>query len=319
MKYARLMRGAVAVAASSALLLAGCSAKNDQKQAADGGAASESLDVFATTGYLADAVKNIAPDANITTMVGPGGDPHTYQPTTKDLETMQAADLTVWTGLHMEAQMLDQLEGLGDKQIAVGEMLPAENLLDWPETDDKGNPLHDPHIWNSPDNWILVTGYIADKLAEVDPANAETYKTNAKKYQDEIATAKADAEKAFEALSTRVLVTGHDAFNYLGATFDLEIHATDFVSSEAQLSAAEIDALAKMVAEKKVPVIFQDNLANPQAIQHLQEAVKKAGWEVQISDKELFADSLGAEEGVDTYLGVFKHNVDAIVEALGGK
>ncbi|WP_371164140.1 metal ABC transporter substrate-binding protein [Buchananella felis] len=319
MKYARLMRGAVAVAAGSALLLAGCSAKSDQKPAADGGAASESLDVFATTGYLADAVKNIAPDANITTMVGPGGDPHTYQPTTKDLETMQAADLTVWTGLHMEAQMLDQLEGLGDKQIAVGEMLPKENLLDWPETDDKGNPLHDPHIWNSPDNWILVTGYIADKLAEVDPANAETYKANAKKYQDEIATAKADAEKAFEGLATRVLVTGHDAFNYLGASFNLEIHATDFVSSEAQLSAADIDALAKMVAEKKVPVIFQDNLANPQAIQHLQEAVKKAGWDVQISDKELFADSLGAEEGVDTYLGVFKHNVDAIVEALGGK
>ncbi|MDO4791593.1 MAG: metal ABC transporter substrate-binding protein [Buchananella hordeovulneris] len=317
MSYAKLMRGAVALAASSALLLAGCSQAADNHDHAGGD--HDHLDVFATTGYLADAVKNIAPDAHITTMVGPGGDPHTYQPSTKDLETMQAADLTVWTGLHMEAQMLDQLEGLGDKQIAVGEMLPKENLLDWPETDDAGNPLHDPHIWNSPDNWILVTGFIADKLAEVDPDNAETYKANATKYQGEIAAMKEEATKKFEGLTTRTLVTGHDAFNYLGSSFGLDIYATDFVSSEAQLSAAEIDELAKMIAEKKVPVIFQDNLANPQAIQHLQEAVTKLNWKVEISDKELFADSLGAEAGVDTYLGVFNHNVDAIVEALGGK
>ena len=75
--------------------------------------------------------------------------------------------------------------------------------------------------------------------------------------------------------------------------------------------------LAELIAENKIPVIFQDNLANPQAITSLQEAVSALGWEVEVSDTELFADSLGADPGVDTYLGVFRHNARTVAEALG--
>ena len=75
--------------------------------------------------------------------------------------------------------------------------------------------------------------------------------------------------------------------------------------------------LAELIAENKIPVIFQDNLANPQAITSLQEAVSALGWEVEVSDNELFADSLGADPGVDTYLGVFRHNARTVAEALG--
>src|SRR5690625_8042392 len=79
------------------------------------------LKVYATTGYLADAVKNIAPEAEVTTMVGPGGDPHTYQPSTQDIETIQDSDLVLWNGLHLEAHMDDLLESRGEQQLAVGE------------------------------------------------------------------------------------------------------------------------------------------------------------------------------------------------------
>ena len=149
---------AIGVVVSAALLLAG-SATAASAQSGD-----DALTVYATTGYLADAVANVAPEAEITTMVGPGGDPHTYQPSTRDIETIQNADVVVWTGLHLEARMDDLLERLGDKQVAVGELLPEELLLDWPETDDEGNPLHDPHVWNSPEAWSLIVGYIADHL-----------------------------------------------------------------------------------------------------------------------------------------------------------
>ena len=96
----------------------------------------------------------------------------------------------------------------------------------------------------------------------------------------------------------------------------MEIYATDFVSSESEMSAAEIDELAKTIADHKVPVIFQDNLKSPEAIKHLKQAVKAKGWEVEISDKELYADSLGESAPLDTYLGVFEHNANAIAEAL---
>ncbi|MEM1065661.1 MAG: metal ABC transporter substrate-binding protein [Pseudomonadota bacterium] len=278
----------------------------------------DALTVYATTGYLADAVANIAPDAEIITMVGPGGDPHTYQPSTQDIETIQNADAVVWTGLHLEARMDDLLESLGDKQIAAGELLPAELLLDWPETDDEGNELHDPHVWNSPEAWSLIVGYVADHLGEIDPENAETYQANAEAYVVEIESAAAEAEDMLATIppEQRILITGHDAFNYFGSTYNIEVRATDFVSSEAQMSPREMSDLATFIAENKIPVIFQDNLANPQAITSLQEAVQALGWEVEVSDKELFADSLGSDAGVDTYLGVFRHNAQTVAAAL---
>ena len=297
------------MAVSAALLLAASSTA----------AFAHGLTVYATTGYLADAVANIAPEAEIITMVGPGGDPHTYQPSTQDVETIQNADAVVWTGLNLEARMDDLLESLGDKQIAVGELLPEELLLDWPETDAEGNALHDPHVWNSPEAWSLIVGYVADKLGEIDPAGAAQYEANAEAYIAEIEVAAAEAEELLSTIpaASRILITGHDAFNYFGETYDITVYATDFVSSDAQISPQEMSDLAELIAENKIPVIFQDNLANPQAITSLQEAVSALGWEVEVSDTELFADSLGADPGVDTYLGVFRHNARTVAEALG--
>ena len=173
-------------------------------------------------------------------------------------------------------------------------------------------------MWNSPDNWTIVVTAIANKLATIDSANADTYRKNAEAYNKEIIKMKDDAKAKLSAIpaENRVLITGHDAFNYLGKTFDIEIHATDFVSSEAQISAAEMDELASLIVSKKIKTIFQDNLANPDAINHLKDAVKAKGWEVQVSNKPLYADSLGESAPTNTYLGAFQYNIDTIVEAL---
>ncbi|GAA1949946.1 metal ABC transporter substrate-binding protein [Microbacterium aquimaris] len=306
----RLTLGLGAVAAIFAT--AGCAA--DMTPAGGDGP----LTVYATTGYLADAVANIAPDAEVTTMVGPGGDPHTYQPSTRDIQKIQTSDAVLWNGLHLEAHMIDQLESLGDRQLAVGDQLPEELLLAWPDTDDGGELLHDPHVWNSPEAWTLVVGYVADHLATIDPDRADEYTQNATVYQEQIAAAAAEAEAMLATVpEPRILITGHDAFAYFGDTYGLDVHATDFISTEAALSAEELSDLASLIAENEVPVIFQDNQANPQAITSLQEAVRALGWDVEISDEELYADSLGADAGVDTYLGVFAHNATAVAEALG--
>ncbi len=306
---------AVGVLAAAALLLTGCSPAESGDSAKGGG---EPLKVYATTGYLADAVANIAPDAKVTTMVGPGGDPHTYQPSTKDIENINSSDVVLWNGLHLEALMTDQLSSLGDRQLAVGDQLPDQMLLDWPEKDDEGKPLKDPHVWNSPEAWSKVVGLVADKLAEAKPDKADEYRANAKEYSGKIDEAAKEAREKLSGIpEPRMLITGHDAFNYFGKTFGLEVRATDFVSTDAKLSAAELSELADLIAEKKVPVIFQDNQANPQAITSLKEAVRSRGWNVEISTEELYADSLGSEPGVDTYLGVFKHNAEAVAKALG--
>src|SRR5690606_2854742 len=115
----------------------------------------------------------------------------------------------------------------------------------------------------------------------------------------------------------RILITGHDAFNYFGKTYGLDVYATDFVSTDAVLSPQELSELARFIAANEVPVIFQDNQANPQAIISLKEAVQALGWQVEVSKEELYADSLGADPGVDTYIGAFLHNARAVAAALG--
>lgn len=308
----------IVTAASAAFSLAACSSSAVETDGAVGQSSStdEQLSIFATTGYLADAAQNIAPDANVFTMVGPGGDPHTYQPSTKDIEKMQDADLVLWNGLHLEAQMITQLESLGDKQLAVGDQLDTTDLLAWPEEGSGGEKLHDPHIWNSPALWTEVVELIGDKLSEVDADNADSYAAHADSYSDEIDAAADEAEALLADVPSRTLITGHDAFNYFGKTFGFEVHATDFVSTDAAKSPQEISELADLIVEEEVPVIFQDNQANPQAITSLSEAVESRGWSVEISDEELFADTLGPTKPTDTYLGAFKHNAETVAAGL---
>lgn len=306
----------VSLAAISAGALAACATDKNK----DGGSgAGKTLSIVATTGYLGDAARNIAPDATVTVLVGPGGDPHTQELTTKDTQAIESADVVLWTSHDMEHKMLDQLDGLGAKQVPAAESIPEDMLLPWEE--DGVVEGHDPHVWNSPDNWKHVVTACASKIAEIDSANAETYKANAEAYNKKIDEAKEAAKKLFDAIpqENRVLVTGHDAFNYLGKTYGIEIHATDFVSSESELSAADIEDLATLIAEKKIKVIFQDNLKNPEAITHVKEAVAAKGGSVEVSDKPLYADSLGEAAPVDTYLGVFAYNAETISAALTGR
>lgn len=328
----RLIRTAIAaVAATGLVAAAGCSTTNSGTSASgtSSAAKSDTLKIFATTSYIGDAVKNIAPDADLTVMVGPGGDPHTYQPSTADLEAMQNADAVIWSGLGMEANMIDQLRGLGDKQIAVAEQLPESQLLPWVEEDEHDHEHEDthghhhesqwdPHVWNSTDNWKLVVGQIVKKLSAADSANADTYKANGEKYNKQIDEANAYVQAKIDTIpqDQRTLVSGHDAFRYFGKQFGLEVKATDFVTSDAERSASELEDLATFIVEHHVPVIFQDASANPQAVKSLEENVAKKGGKVKVVDKELYSDSLGAEAPADTYIGALKYNADTIAEAF---
>ncbi|MCI6573924.1 MAG: metal ABC transporter substrate-binding protein [Actinomycetaceae bacterium] len=272
--------------------------------------------IVASTGYLADAVANIAPQATVTTLVAPGGDPHTQELTTADIQKVDAADLVVWTSHDMEHKMMAQFDGLKERSLPAAEAIPEKELLPW-EEDGKVSG-HDPHVWNSPILWQYAVDAIAQKLAALDAPHADTYKQNATSYKAKIQAAHEKAKAAFESIPAekRILVTGHDAFNYLGKTYGLEIHATDFVSSESEMSAAQFDELATLVAQKNVHQIFQDNLKNPEVIKHLQESVAAKGGHVDVSDQVLYADTLGDSAPVNTYIGAFEHNAQTIAAAL---
>ncbi|AFM06499.2 metal ABC transporter solute-binding protein, Zn/Mn family [Corynebacterium pseudotuberculosis] len=324
-----------AIAVVGLLSASACAADNKETAPVKN---SSSPKIFATTGYIGDAVKNVAPDADLTVMVGPGGDPHTYQPSTSDVKAMQEADVVFWSGLGMEANMIDQLKGLGDKQIALAEQIPENMLLPWEEDGDHESHKHeghgheghgheghshgawDPHVWNSTDNWKLVVDQIVKKMSAADPDKADTYKTNGAEYNKKIDETKAYVQEKINTIPAdqRTLVSGHDAFRYFGKQFGLEIKATDFVTSGAQRSASELNELAEFIVEHKVPVIFQDASANPQAVKSLEENVAAKSGKVTVSSAELYSDSLGATAPADTYTGALRYNADTIAAAYKG-
>lgn len=277
------------------------------------------LVVQVTTGHLADAVAAIAPEAQVTTLVGPGGDPHTYQPSTRNIQRILASDVVISVGLGLEPHLADLMDRVGDRHLAAGSLVPTDLLLELPRTGADGPALVDPHIWNSPAAWRIAVEGIGAKLAEADPAGAADYRRRADDYVRQLDEAAAEAAAVLAGIprERRILVTGHDAFNYFGQAFGLEVHATDFISTEARLSASGLSALADLVASHRIPVVFQDNQANPQAITSLTEAVRARGWEVVTSDAELYADSLGTGADVDTHVEVLVHNARAVARGLG--
>ncbi|NJN16206.1 MAG: zinc ABC transporter solute-binding protein [Oscillochloris sp.] len=286
----------------------------------DESAADGRLQVVATTGQIADAVQNIGGDVvNLTNLLGPGIDPHTYVATEGDLAVFQSADVIFYNGLHLEAQLervLEQIGNNGDVTVrAVGEVIDPQALLGWePE---QGFP-YDPHIWNDVLLWRQAVEVVRDTLIEADPGNSAVYSRNATAYLSELDALHTyiGAQVATIPSERRVLVTAHDAFGYFGQAYGFDVQAVQGISTEAEAGAADIQALANIIITQQVPAIFIESTISPRTIEAVQEAVRAGGHEVQLGG-ELFSDALGAPgSAAETYIGMMRHNIDTIVAAL---
>ncbi len=278
------------------------------------------LNVVATTGQIADTVANVGGDQiKLTTLLGPGIDPHAYVPTEGNMTTLQNAQIIFYNGLHLEARMDRVLQQIAQNSnvtvVAVAETLPELSLLSWePEA---GMP-HDPHVWNDVRLWIQVTEIIRDTLVTADPAHAEIYAANAATYIEQLQTLHNDIQAAVSQIpqERRVLVTAHDAFGYFGRAYGFAVEAVQGISTETEASTADIQALANLVVKRQVPAIFIETTISPRTIEAVQAAVRAAGHEVTLGG-ELFSDAIG-EPGTPagTYIGMMRHNTDTIVAAL---
>src|SRR5690606_38496031 len=123
--------------------------------------------------------------ANVTTLMGPGVDPHLYQATPRDVQALQRADVILYSGLGLEGQLADVLDRFSEQTtvVAVAELgLPASSLL----SDSTGYLAVDPHVWMDAALWSGVATVIADTLAGEDPASADAYHGAASSYVTEL-------------------------------------------------------------------------------------------------------------------------------------
>ena len=289
--------------------------------------APSSLQVVASFSILADLVENVGGDAvQVTTLIGPGVDAHTYDPAPADLVVLAEADVIFENGLGFEPW----LEGFfastqppGTRIVVTEGIAPREaDTEDEDAEHQEGEELapgeFDPHAWHDVANVVVMVGAIRDALAAADPANAELYEANAASYVAELEALDAAIREQVATLpeDRRKLVTSHDTFGYFADAYGLEVLGTALgsLSTEAgDPSARDIATLIAQIQETGVPAIFAENVANPDLMESI---AAEAGVELA---PPLYTDALGPEGSPgETYVGMMQSNVTTIVDALEG-
>ncbi|MDZ5473172.1 zinc ABC transporter substrate-binding protein [Bacillus sp. 31A1R] len=293
------------------VFLVGCTAntsntKNDDK-----------INVTTTIGQIADAVKNIGGDkVNVQSLMGPGTDPHLYKATQGDIAKLQNADIIFYNGLHLEGKMLEVFEKMnGEKPTyAIGETIAEDLLLN----DSANQSAIDPHIWFDIDLFKQALEKVKEGLIEVDPDNQSYYEENARQYFAKLDELKAFAEEEMGKIPAeqKVLITAHDAFGYFGAAYGLEVMGLQGLSTDSEYGLGDVQSLVDTLVQRNIKAVFVESSISERSINAVIEGAKKRNHEVKIGG-ELYSDAMG-EDGTEegTYIGMYKHNVKTIVEAL---
>ena len=282
-----------------------------------GGATSgKKIKVTTTTTMLSDLVKTIGGDrVEVTGLMGEGVDPHLYSASAGDIEKLGNADIIVYGGLHLEGKMTEIFEKLTSQNkniLNVGDKLDKSKI----HLVDQNTP--DPHVWFNTELWEKEAEAVEAELSKYDPKNSDYYKENLKKYKAELNELTTYVKTRINEIpeKSRVLVTAHDAFNYFGEQFGLEVKAIQGVSTYSETGTKNISDLANFIVQRNIKAIFVESSVPKKSIEALQEAVKARGKEVKIGG-ELYSDSLGDEaHNTETYIKTVKANADTIVNAL---
>jgi manganese/zinc/iron transport system substrate-binding protein len=283
-------------------------------------AAQERLTVVATTGMIADAARQVGGDlASVTALMGPGVDPHSYRQTRSDIVTAARADLVLWNGLYLEAQLEPFLLELAAERavVAVAEAIPSSQLIG--SEDYEGR--FDPHVWMNPNLWSRVVLATRDAMIAADPDNAETYTANAATHLEELAALAVYSQTVLASIpaEARVLVTAHDAFTYFGAAYGFEVMGIQGISTESEAGLNRISELVDTLVTRNIGAVFVETSVSDRNIRALIEGAAAQGHTVSIGG-ELFSDAMGATGTYEgTYLGMIDHNVTTIARALGGQ
>ncbi|MGE7606100.1 metal ABC transporter solute-binding protein, Zn/Mn family [Peribacillus frigoritolerans] len=292
------------------LVLTGCG--NDTAESDNGNG---KLDVVTTTGMIGDLVENIGgKHVEVTSLMGPGVDPHLYKATQGDVKTLDSADMIFYNGLHLEGKMTDIFEMMSkDKPtIAVTEDFKENQLRKVGATE------HDPHVWFDVKLWIVAAEAVKKELIAKDPDHEAEYRENYEEYILQLEELDKYVHEEINKVpeDQRVLVTAHDAFGYYGQSYGLDVRGLQGINTLSEYGSKDVTDMRNYLVENKIKAIFIESSVPRKAIEAVIQGAGKQGHKVEIGG-ELFSDAMGergTEEG--TYIGMVRHNTDTIVRAL---
>ena len=273
--------------------------------------------IVVTTSLVADIVRNIVKDSvDVHSLMGPGVDPHLYKASIGDLRKLVAADYVFYQGLHLEGKLGEVLVKLSRTRpvFALADGLPSNRII---RADEKSG-FPDPHIWFDVTLWKALVGLTYEKLAELMPARAEYFRQNTDAYIAQLDSLELSIHRRMDRVPRhkRVLVTSHDAFNYFGAAYNIEVIGLQGISTLAEFGLRDVSDLVKLIVSRDIKAVFVENSVSSKSLEAVVAGASQEGSQVRIGGT-LYTDALGDPEGPEgTYIGMMNYNVNTIIKAL---
>ena len=271
--------------------------------------AQEKPSVVATASMIADMARQIGGELiDVKSIVPIGGDPHIYDPTPMAAQMAADADLVLRNGLTFEGWLNELVENSGtdaDIVTVTDGIKPIESLM--------YENAADPHAWMDVSQVITYVKNIRDALIKLLPDNSDQIEENYQAYKLKLVELDRYIKMQIQTIpeSKRILITSHDAFQYYGRRYGIQLESILGTSTDADVQTSDIMRLNKVIRESKVPAVFIESTINPKLLEQIASDNK-----ISIGGK-LYADSLGDEEsGASTYLEMMRYDTDVIVEGL---
>ncbi|WP_374251728.1 metal ABC transporter solute-binding protein, Zn/Mn family [Xanthobacter sp.] len=296
-------------------------------------APAQKMPVVASFSILGDFVKQVGGDrVAVTTIVGPNGDAHVYQPTPADAKAVAAAKVVFVNGLGFEGWMDRLIKASGTKApivVATKGITPRTGFVDHDDDEKpkaKGKDKHDhakegghdhggidPHAWQSIANAKVYVANVRDGLIAADPDGRDVYTANAAAYTAKLDALETEVKSAMAKIPAeqRRIITSHDAFGYFGEAYGLILVAPEGVSTESEASAKDVGRIIRQIKAQKIPAVFVENVTDPRLIQRI---AKESGAKV---GGTLYSDALSDDKGpASTYIDMMHSNVRELSSAL---
>ncbi|RUW67929.1 metal ABC transporter substrate-binding protein [Mesorhizobium sp. M4B.F.Ca.ET.169.01.1.1] len=280
------------------------------------------LKVVASFTVIADFAKNVGGDrVSITTIVGPDGDAHVYEPSPADAVAMADADVVLVNGLHFEG-FLQRLVDASATKAAIVTLTKDVTPIDFkPEFADAdaaegaGKTVTDPHAFQSIANARIYVKNIAEAFCAADSEGCVGYQTNAAAYTKKLDALEGEVKAAIQSIpeEKRVVITSHDAFGYFEHEYGLTFLAPQGISTDSEPSAADVAKLVNQVKQDKAAAMFIENITNPRLIEQIasETGIKVGGT--------LYSDALSQPDGpASTYIDMMHNNIAQIKGAILG-
>lgn len=271
--------------------------------------AAEKARVVTTFSILADITREIGgDDIQLTNLVGADADAHVFEPAPAQVRAVLEADLVIANGLGFEPwleRLLANGEARGTRIDASKGVVPMTVLED-------DQRLVDPHAWQSLGNAEIYARNITQALVQLVPARAAAFEARRDAWLGRLGALRQSIAPRLMALppERRRVLTSHDAFGYFAQEWRLQFLAAQGVSDAAEPSAAEVAGLIRQLRAEGVRAIFVENIRDARLVKQIAE---EAGARV---GGTLYSDALAAEGPASTYPGMYRQNVERLLQAL---